>query len=83
MDFWGKKSGAQINSRTKTLKTLLGRELRNHLSRKGSGQPEELKNNFPGYWSRRITPKARLVYSMDDETMEVIIYMAKGHYSDK
>ncbi len=51
--------------------------------RSGNGQPEELKNNFSGFWSPRITAKDRIVYSIDDEQVEVTVYMAKGHYSDK
>jgi toxin YoeB len=40
--------------------------------------PEPLRENFSGYWSRRITEKDRLIYRVDDK----IIYIAacKGHY---
>jgi len=44
----------------------------------GLGKPEPLRENFSGYWSRRITEKDRLIYRFDDK----IIYIAacKGHY---
>ncbi|MWB94586.1 Txe/YoeB family addiction module toxin [Flavobacterium sp. GA093] len=49
----------------------------------GEGQPEELKHNFKGYWSRRINQKDRMIYRVDEEIVTVIIVSAKGHYSDK
>ena len=47
----------------------------------GIGKPEALKNNYSGYWSRRITEKHRLVYQINDE--EIIIIACKDHYDDK
>jgi toxin YoeB len=31
----------------------------------GSGQPEELRHELQGFWSRRINQKDRMIYSVD------------------
>ena len=33
----------------------------------GLGKPEPLRHDLAGYWSRRITVKDRLIYSIDDK----------------
>jgi toxin YoeB len=58
---------------------LLFNELTEH-PRIGIGHPEELKYHYAGYWSRRINQQHRLVYSINDETVTVIVIQAKGHY---
>ena len=45
----------------------------------GIGQPEPLKANFSGYWSRRITQEHRLVYKVEAD--KIIIHSPYGHYS--
>lgn len=45
---------------------------------KGIGKPEPLKNEWSGYWSRRITHEHRLVYKVSDE--QILIAKCKGHY---
>jgi len=57
-------------------------ELTEH-PRTGTGKPEVLKHNFSGYYSRRITQKHRLIYSVDDTQITVCIISASGHYTDK
>jgi len=49
----------------------------------GSGQPEQLKHNLQGFWSRRINQKDRMIYSVDEDTVIVEIVSTIGHYSDK
>jgi len=44
----------------------------------GSGKPEPLKHNLSGFWSRRITAEHRLVYTIDDG--EIHIVMCTYHY---
>lgn len=46
----------------------------------GTGQPEQLKHNFAGFWSRRINQEHRIVYAVDEENVTVTIVSAKGHY---
>ncbi len=77
IDVW-KKSGNK--SVLKKIETILNELIESPTS--GTGQPEELKHNFSGYWSRRISQKDRIVYSIDEENSEVIIYLIKGHYED-
>ena len=46
----------------------------------GKGNPEPLRHNLSGYWSRRITDEHRLVYTVNE--IEVQIISCKFHYSD-
>ena len=47
----------------------------------GIGNPEPLKHEWSGYWSRTIDEKNRLIYRIDEDTIEIAIY--GGHYGDK
>ncbi len=70
------------NQDKKTLKrinSLLKDIVRNPFE--GIGKPEELKNKYKGFWSRRIDEKNRIVYKIGNEVIEV--YQCKGHYEDK
>jgi len=44
----------------------------------GIGEPESLKYNWCGYWSRRITIEHRLVYKVVDD--QVMIAQCRYHY---
>ena len=44
----------------------------------GLGDPEPLKHNWTGYWSRRIDREHRLVYKVTDGNM--IIAQCRYHY---
>jgi toxin YoeB len=44
----------------------------------GTGEPEPLKYNWSGYWSRRITIEHRIVYKIKDNT--VLIAQCRYHY---
>lgn len=57
-------------------------ELREH-PLVGTGKPEILKYNYKGCYSRRISQKHRLVYSIDDEKITVLVISAAEHYDDK
>lgn len=46
----------------------------------GLGQPEPLKGDLQGWWSRRITAKHRLIYRIEAETLEIASCF--GHYGD-
>ena len=45
----------------------------------GIAKPEPLKNNYSGWWSRRIDDKNRIVYKIINDM--VIIAQCKGHYN--
>ena len=49
----------------------------------GIGNPEPLKFDLAGFWSRRINSKDRLVYFVEKEIVTVYVVSAMGHYSDK
>jgi toxin YoeB len=42
----------------------------------GIGNPEPLKHEFSGYWSRRITGEHRIVYKAEND----ILYIAQCRY---
>jgi toxin YoeB len=65
----------------KTLKRI--NQLLDDISRGGYeriGKPEPLKGEFSGFWSRRIDEVNRLVYRLQNETIEIL--SCKGHYDD-
>ena len=45
---------------------------------RGLGKPEPLKYELAGYWSREITEEHRLVYRVQNETIEIL--SCKYHY---
>ncbi len=44
----------------------------------GTGNPEALKHEYKGYWSRRINHEHRLVYKVTES--EIIFISCKHHY---
>lgn len=46
----------------------------------GIGQPEQLKHNLSGLWSRRLNREHRIVYTIDQNTIVVTIISVIGHY---
>jgi len=61
---------------------VLLEELKKH-PRTGTGQPEKLKHNLGGFYSRRIDKKHRLIYEIEEEIITVIVVSAYSHYDDK
>jgi len=49
----------------------------------GTGQPEMLKHDLAGLYSRRINKKHRLVYSINEQIVAVYVLSAWSHYGDK
>jgi toxin YoeB len=49
----------------------------------GTGNPEQLKYQLSGFWSRRINTKDRLIYKINESEVVVTVLSAQGHYSDK
>lgn len=74
-----KKSGDKAT--LKKIEKLLN-ELMEHPTT-GTGQPEMLKYNLAGLYSRRINKKHRLVYSIEEATVTVHVLSAWSHYGDK
>jgi len=46
----------------------------------GTGQPEQLKYDLAGYWSRRIDKKNRIIYRIDEGKVTVVVVSVAGHY---
>lgn len=44
----------------------------------GIGQPEPLKHNLSGWWSRRINLEHRLVYKIENDS--ILIAQCQYHY---
>ncbi len=74
-----KKTGDRIV--LKKIEKLL-KELMDHPTT-GTGQPEKLKHNLSGLYSRRINQKHRLIYSIEEEDSTVHILSAWAHYDEK
>jgi len=47
----------------------------------GLGDPEPLKHEFTGWWSRKIDAKNRIVYRIQDGKIEIA--QCGSHYGDK
>lgn len=67
----------------KTLKRInqLIKDIERNGCLEGIGQPEALKNNLHGEYSRRINEKDRLVYHVEND--RIYIVSCRGHYDDK
>ena len=44
----------------------------------GKGDPEPLRHNWSGYWSRRIDREHRIVYKVSDG--EIVLAQCRYHY---
>lgn len=49
----------------------------------GIGNPEQLKFELAGLWSRRLNQKDRIIYEIFEQNVIVDIISAIGHYSEK
>ena len=80
---WQDKAWEEYVSWQTTDKKLLKRinQLLSDIERNGNqgiGNPEPLKGNLSGYWSRHIDGFKRLIYRIVEYTIEIIA--CKGHY---
>ena len=64
--YWQKTDKKKL----KRINTLIKETIRTPF--KGIGNPEALKHDLQGYWSRRIDSEHRLVYSFTDTELEII-----------
>jgi len=49
----------------------------------GTGNPELLKYDLAGFWSRRINQKDRIIYKVEEDIVTVFVISAMGHYGNK
>lgn len=78
LEYW-KKSG---NKAAQTKIQGLLKEI-SQTPHAGSGQPEQLKYDLTGYWSRRINKEHRIVYRVYEDRDTVEIHSLRGHYKNK
>lgn len=64
------------NNKRKRINTLIKESLRDPFE--GIGNPEPLKHELQGFWSRRIDKEHRLVYSYTE--IEILIVACRYHY---
>jgi toxin YoeB len=74
-EYWTKQDKKTLNKILKLLKDI------DRNGYQGIGQPEALKGDLTGYWSRHIDDKNRIVYRIADETMKIV--QCGSHYRDK
>lgn len=60
----------------KRINLLIKDIMRSHFE--GLGDPEPLKHNFSGYWSRRIDKEHRIIYKVENQNL--IIIQCRYHY---
>lgn len=75
IEFWKKTGNIKIQNK---IALLINDILKNPYD--GIGKPEALKYSLSGKWSRRITEEHRIVYSIENDALQ--IYSIKGHYKD-
>lgn len=73
--YWLKEDKKTLNR----INALIEDIIRNGNS--GIGKPEPLKNNYKGFWLRRIDDKNRLIYCIQGDM--IIIIACRTHYQDK
>jgi toxin YoeB len=49
----------------------------------GIGNPEALKYELTGFWSRKVNQKDRLIYKVEENIVTVFVISAMGHYNQK
>ncbi|KAF0237669.1 MAG: Txe/YoeB family addiction module [Prolixibacteraceae bacterium] len=74
--FWKRSGQKNIQSRI----TKLIEDIQLH-PETGLGNPEPLKYELSGLWSRKIDKGNRLIYEISGNNLHVI--SLRGHYSDK
>lgn len=72
-NFWKKTNNVQVLNK---IKSLLKNMQETPFT--GIGQPEALRHELTGYYSRRINKEHRIVYTVNDSTLYVV--QLRGHY---
>ena len=72
--YWQTQDKKTLNRINRLLKDI------NRSAHEGLGNPEPLKHDLSGWWSRRIDEMNRLVYRIKDDTIEIA--QCGSHYRD-
>ena len=70
--YWQKNDKKVLNKINRLIKEIAREPF------EGIGDPEPLKYNWSGYWSRRITIEHRLIYKVTDDYL--MIAQCRYHY---
>jgi toxin YoeB len=70
--YWQQTDKAKVKRINELIKSALRTPFQ------GIGNPEPLKHELQGYWSRRIDSEHRLVYTVRDESL--LIIACRYHY---
>ena len=70
--YWQKNDKKILNKINRLIKEIAREPF------EGIGDPEPLKYNWSGYWSRRITIEHRLIYKVTDDYL--MIAQCRYHY---
>ena len=70
--YWQKNDKKILNKINRLIKEIAREPF------EGIGDPEPLRYNWSGYWSRRITIEHRLVYKVTDDRL--LIAQCRYHY---
>ncbi len=71
---------ATDKKRLNKVNEIIKEMLRHDDPSQGIGQPEALKHEYSGCYSRRLSKKDRLIYRFDDECIYIV--SIGGHYGD-
>ncbi len=74
----------ELRTQNKTLHNNLCKllkEMQRNNPEQGVRNPEPLRYELSGLWSRRLSQKDRLIYRFDNE--RIYIFAIGGHYDDK
>ena len=56
------------------------KEMQRNSPSEGLGKPEQLKHSLSGFWSRRLSPKDRVIYKFDEKYLHILAI--GGHYDN-
>lgn len=56
------------------------KEMQRNSPSEGLGKPEQLKHSLSGFWSRRLSPKDRVIYKFDEKYLYILAI--GGHYDN-
>lgn len=73
LDYWRHSGNKKIQKRITALIDSISNS-----PFSGIGKPEGLRNEWAGYWSRRITDEHRLIYKV--EKKQIFIAQLRYHY---
>lgn len=75
LEYWKKTGNKAVMNKI----TALLRDIVEH-PYTGIGKPEALKYELAGKWSRRINSEHRIIYSVNENTIEIYVFSMRYYY---